>query len=122
MCACSAPAEAFDVVQCAMGRLAAAFMVTGVLMVELSVVVPAVSVVFAAVHSVPVENPRDHPPAHVPIVVVTRPVALITVERVGTFMLPRFVFAPVVLSVTMPGSIFHQTNPPLFKEASLMAS
>src|SRR5579859_887617 len=125
MCACSAPAEAFDVVQNAVGTPAAiAAVFTGVLIVDDSVVVPAVSVVLAAVKSVPVPpvRPSDHPPAQVAIVVVTRAVALITIERAGIFTDPRLVVGAPVLSVTMPGSIFHHTIPPLFRAASLIAS
>src|SRR6185503_10910817 len=117
-----APAEAFEVVQWAIGTVAAALKATAGTRVDESVVVPAVNVVFAAVNSVPVEKPRDHPPAQVAMVVVTFAVAPITVERVGMFTEPRLVLADPVARVTIPGSIIQYTAPPPVKAASLIAS
>lgn len=91
-------------VQCTKGCVAAALNATGSLWVEESDVVPAVSVVFAAVISVPVDQPSDHPPAQVPIVVSTRRLAPEITDRVGIFA-PKVVFAPLVLSVSVPESI-----------------
>src|SRR6516165_4893341 len=112
MCACTAPAEALDVVQCTTGIVAAATTAGRVTVLE-SVVVPAVSVTLAAVNSVPVDQPRDQPPAQVAIVVVTFALAMVTTERVGIAIAPMLVLAAPVASVTMPGSSTHRTVPPL---------
>src|SRR5215472_17361204 len=121
MCACTAPADALEVVQWTTGIVAAATTAGRVTVLE-SVVVPAVSVVLAAVNSVPVDQPRLQPPAHVAIVVVTFAEATVTTERVGIDTAPMLVLAAPVASVTMPGSITKWTGPPLFRLASLIAS
>ena len=113
---------AADVVQKATGTAVAALNAKFGTSVELSVVVPAVNVVFAALNSVPVENPSDHPPVQPVMVVATRAVAEVTTERVGILTLPKLVDCPPVFSVTMPGSICQKTRPPPFRLASLIAS
>ena len=85
MCACTAPADALEVVQWTTGMVAAPTTAGSVIVLE-SVVVPAVRVVLAAVNSVPLEKPRDQPPAQVVIVVVTLAVATVTIDFVGMLM------------------------------------